>query len=91
MDMVHGDGSITLHGLDAARMPQASVVVTKGDHALLQMIYLFGKPLDEMRMTWMVDIELPMSVNPAFAIKCTLKFVFTDGLPELPNWKDMGL
>ena len=89
MTMVPGDGSVTLHGLDAARIPQASAVVAKGDHAFLQMIYLFGKPVDEARTTWLIDIELPMSVNPLFTVKCTFKYVFSEGLPILPNWEDI--
>jgi hypothetical protein len=84
------DGSIAIHGLDAAKMPRASAVVTKGDHAFLQMIYLFGRPMDFERKTWLVDIELPLGVNPSLTVKSTFKFVFDQRLPDLPNWKDIS-
>jgi hypothetical protein len=86
--MTPKDGSITIHGLDAAKTPRASVVVTEGDHAFLQMVYLFGKPVDDEKKTWLVDIELPLGVNPAMTVKSTFKFVFDESLPDLPNWKD---
>lgn len=84
------NGSIAIHGLDAAKMPRASAVVTKGDHAFLQMIYLFGRPMDFERKTWLVDIELPLGVNPSLTVKSTFKFVFDQSLPDLPNWKDIS-
>jgi hypothetical protein len=88
--MLPKDRSITVQGLDAARIPQVSKEVSKGDYALLQMIYLFGKPFDDARTTWLVDVELPMSKNPPFNVKSTFKFVFTEGIPLLPDWKGLG-
>ncbi|MEE9611200.1 MAG: type VI secretion system protein, partial [Desulfatiglandales bacterium] len=86
--MLPKDRSITIQGLDAARMPQVSKEVAKGDYALLQMIYLFGKPMDVERTTWLVDVELPMSENPSFNVESTFKLVFKEGLPILPDWID---
>jgi hypothetical protein len=63
--------------------------ITEGDHALLQMIYRFGKPVDEQRTIWLVDFELPLTGNPSFNVKSTFKFAFREGLPILPDWKDL--
>jgi len=86
LNMYAEDGSVTLHGLDAARMPQATVLVTEGDHALFQMIYLYGKPIDAERMIWLVNLDIPLSINPSFTVKFSMKFVFKEGLPSLPVW-----
>jgi len=86
LNMRAEDGSVTLHGLDAARMPQATALITEGDHALLQMVYLYGKPADAERMIWLVNLEIPLSINPSFTVKFTMKFVFSEGLPHLPVW-----
>lgn len=82
------NGSVTLHGLDAARVPQASVVVAEGDLSFLQMLYRFGEPTDPGRTAWETEIEVPMSVNPAFGVRAGLKWRFEEGLPPLPNWED---
>lgn len=84
------NGSVTLHGLDAARVPQASVVVAEGDLSFLQMLYRFGEPTDPGRTTWETEIEVPMSVNPAFGVRAELKWRFEEGLPPLPNWEDFA-
>jgi hypothetical protein len=86
MTMTSGDGSVTLYGLDAAKAPQASAVVTRGEHALLQMICLFGRPLGDDRKQWQVDIDLPLSVSPPFNVESTLNFTFEENLPVLPEW-----
>lgn len=88
-DMMTGDGSVSLHGLDAARMPQASAVLCKGDYALLQMLYLFGRPETPERKTWIVKADLPMSVTPSFIITAGMKFSFEAGLPILPDWNNL--
>jgi hypothetical protein len=80
------DHSVTIKGLDAARKPQASKAMTHGSHALLQMIYLHGRPAVKDRKTWFVDVELPMNENPSFNVKATFKFVFKEALPVLPDW-----
>ncbi len=90
LNMRAEDGSVTLHGLDAARMPQATALVTEGDHALLQMIYLYGKAMDAERMIWLVNLEIPLSINPSFAVKFAIKFVFSEGLPNLPVWPSLS-
>ena len=81
-------GSVTLHGLDAARVPQASVVVAEGDLSFLQMLYRFGEPTDPGRTAWETEIKIPMSVNPAFVVRAGMKWRFEEGLPPLPNWED---
>lgn len=90
LNMRTGDGSVTLHGLDAARMPQATALVTEGEHALLQMIYLYGKPMDAERMNWLVNLEIPLSINPSFSVGFEMKFVFSEGLPKPPEWPTLN-
>ncbi|MDM8542951.1 type VI secretion protein IcmF/TssM N-terminal domain-containing protein [Desulfococcaceae bacterium HSG9] len=89
-NVIAEDVSVTLHGLDAARMPQSTAFVTQGDHALLQMIYLYGKPMDAERMIWLVDLEIPLSISPSFTVKFTMRFQFEEGLPELPIWPGLN-
>ncbi len=83
------NGSLAVHGLDAARMPQASVLLTRGDFAFLQAAYLFGRPEDPARTVWAVEIDIPMSINPAFVVGAEFRFTFKEGLPPLPDWTDM--
>ncbi|MFP4348326.1 MAG: type VI secretion protein IcmF/TssM N-terminal domain-containing protein [Desulfococcaceae bacterium] len=90
MTVLAGEGSVTIHGLDAARMPQASAVAAKGDLAFFQMVYLFGRPEDPARTTWITEIEIPLSINPAHEVQCPFQFVFDEGLPALPDWRDFA-
>ena len=87
MNLMAENRSLTLHGLDAAKIPQASTMVAKGERAFLQMVYLFGTPLDADRKSWLVDVELPLSVDPSFSVRCTIKLEFNESLPVLPSWQ----
>lgn len=90
MTVAPGEGSVTIHGLDAARMPQASAVAAQGDLAFFQMVYLFGRPEDPAATTWITEIGIPLSINPAFEVQCPFRFVFDEALPGLPDWRDFA-
>jgi IcmF-related N-terminal domain len=85
MTLTVPDRTVSLEGLDAAKVSQASLKITKGDFALLKMLYLYGRAENIDRTTWVAEHEMPMAIDPSISIKAKLRFDLEEGLPVLPD------
>ncbi|MCB2188040.1 MAG: hypothetical protein KQJ78_16595 [Deltaproteobacteria bacterium] len=78
--------SVTLQGLDVNLNPLNSLDVTRGDFALLHMVYAWGATQDPKRQKWVVDAALPSADEPGKMIPFQMVLTFSESLPQLPRW-----
>jgi hypothetical protein len=81
-----GTGALTYQGLDMNKNPLASLTVTKGDFALLQLPYSWGGTKDPQRKVWTVEGRIPSVAQPGRMIPFQMVMTFSQSLPELPKW-----